>query len=190
MASLIVYEFLSLDGFFEGPKGQEMDFVQSAFLPSMERDIADQYDAVEAFVMGRRTFDLLGGYWPTEMASQEHLVDYMNGRTKLVISSNPDVSNWMNSEHLGNTPFEALAARKKTACKDLMVIGSGEVVNGLLDLGLVDELRLLVFPVLLGKGRRLFNSSSRPLNLRQVRNDAFENGTLILHYETNFRTRN
>lgn len=166
MASLIVYEFLSLDGYFEGPEGQEMDFVQAAFLPSMEQDIADQYETVEAFVMGRRTFDSLASYWPTEAASGEHLVEYMNGRTKLVVSASPGVSNWVNSEHLGDAPFDALAERRKTARKDMMVIGSGSVVRGLLGAGLVDELRLLLFPVVLGAGRRLFAPSPRQMDLR------------------------
>ena len=183
MASLIVYEFLSLDGYFEGPEGQEMDFVQAGFLPSMERDIANQYATVEAFVMGRRTFDSLAAYWPTEAAAGEHLVDYMNGRTKLVVSSDPDVSAWVNSKHLGDAPLDTLAERKTTARGDMMVIGSGSVVRGLLEAGLVDELRLLVFPVVLGAGRRLFDSSLSQMELRLTHSHAFENGTLGLHYE-------
>ncbi|WP_300545406.1 dihydrofolate reductase family protein [Maricaulis sp.] len=184
MASLIVYTFLSLDGFFEGPPGHEMDFVQSGFLPTMEADIADQYRTVEAFVMGRRTFDSLAGYWPTPAAAGEPLVDDMNGRTKLVVSSNPDTSAWDNSEHLGRDPLTALKARQTAATGDLMVIGSGQVVRGLTAAGMVDAFRFLVFPVLLGRGRRLFETMDSPCGLTLERHHAFENGTLALHYRS------
>ena len=83
MGQLIVYEFLSLDGRFEGPSGAEMDWVQSHFSAELENDLADQYASLGAFLMGRRTFDSLASYWPTPAASQEHLVNSMNAIPKL-----------------------------------------------------------------------------------------------------------
>ncbi|QDY71090.1 dihydrofolate reductase family protein [Qingshengfaniella alkalisoli] len=183
MPSIIVYEFLSLDGYFEGPSGREMEFVQSSFLPSMEYDIAAQYGDIEALIMGRRTFDALASYWPTDAASGEHLLGYMNGLKKLVVSSHPDVSAWENSEHLGNDPMNALRECKHSSARDLMVIGSGIVVRELVRADLVDEFRFLIFPLLLGDGRRLFDTAVPFRSLRLCRNHRFENGTLALHYD-------
>lgn len=78
MSHLIAYEFLSLDGRFEGPPDHEMDFVTAGFSDRIEEDIAKQYDQIGSFVMGRTTFDGLARYWPTDAAKDERLVDYMN----------------------------------------------------------------------------------------------------------------
>ena len=182
MSQIIAYEFLSLDGYFEGPAGYEMDFVRNGFIPEIEEDIARQYETVEGFVMGRRTFDSLARYWPTEAAKDEHLVSFMNTRQKLVISSSQDVSAWANSECIGSDPVAALRGRQNNAAGDLMIIGSASVVQSLTAARLVDEYRLLVFPVIVGAGRRLFKPASAPLEMILVRNHRFSNGVLSLDY--------
>lgn len=182
MPNLIAYEFLSLDGRFEGPKNHEMDFVNEAFIPAMEEDIARQYETIHAFVMGRKTFDRLATYWLTPAARGERLVNYMNERKKLVLSSNRDVSAWSNSEHLGDDPFATLGELRRSGTGDMMVIGSARVVETLTARGMIDEYRFLLFPVVVGGGRPLFNPDSARIPLELIREHRFENGVLALDY--------
>ena len=182
MAQLIAYEFVSVDGLFEGASGHEMDFVREGFSPEIESDIAEQYSAVSAFVMGRVTFDKLASYWPTPAAREEALVKDMNAKRKLVLSHSDDVAAWSNSEWLGTDPWSALRERRQSERGDLMVIGSARVVRTLLELGLLDELRLLVFPTVLGEGRALFERSRPARKLNLVRTRQFDRGVLSLHY--------
>ena len=182
MPNLIAYEFLSLDGRFEGPKNHEMDFVTKAFIPAMEEDIARQYETIEAFVMGRKTFDSLAAYWPTPAARGERLVSYMNERKKLVLSSKKDVSAWTNSEHLGDDPMAALGELRRAGTGDLMILGSASVVEALGARGMIDEYRFLLFPVVVGSGRPLFNPDSARIPLELIREHRFENGVLALDY--------
>lgn len=184
---LIVYEFLSLDGRFEGPPGAEMDWVQKHFSPELENDLADQYASLGAFLMGRRTFDSLASYWPTPAASQEYLVHSMNAIPKLVASHRPEVSHWPNSHHLGDQPLTALPKELHTR-GDIMVIGSGDLVCQLAQADLVDEYRLLVFPEILGTGRRLFDTLDRPASLATHRNEIFPGGVIALHSRTRHAT--
>lgn len=180
MGQLIVYEFLSLDGRFEGPPGAEMDWVQRHFSPELESDLAGQYASLGALLMGRRTFDSLASYWPTPAASQEHLVHAMNAIPKLVASHQSDVSRWPNSHHLGDQPLTALP-KELHARGDIMVIGSGALVSQLAQADLVDEYRLLLFPEILGAGRRLFDPLTRPASLATHRNESFPGGVVALH---------
>ena len=185
MQKLVVYELISLDGRFSGPEGHEMDWVQSDLNAEIEDDIARQYEGVDAFIMGRTTFDSLAGYWPTPSAAGERLVGYMNERAKLVISSTePNISAWPNSLHVVRDPVEHLRERKTQSVGDLMVIGSGTVVRLLASAGLVDEFRFLLFPVLLGEGKQLFPESTNALAARfsQTSIHQYSNGVVALHY--------
>lgn len=182
MTKIIAYEFLSIDGHFKGPPGAEMDFVHKGFSIPIEKDIAEQYTSVSAFIMGRETFDSLAGYWPTDAAQREHLHDQMNRIPKWVVSHNQDVSSWPGSEHLGNDPFATLEQRRGAVDGDMMVIGSRTIVQQLVKLDMIDEFRFLVFPTILGKGTPLFDTVSQPRDLILSNCKQFETGVVALHY--------
>jgi dihydrofolate reductase len=179
MPRIVAYEFMSLDGCFSGPTGSEMDFVTGGFSTEMEEDIARQYESVDAFIMGRTTFDSLAGYWPTPAASNERLVEPMNRIPKLVVSSSSDVSAWSNSEHLLD-PVADLKARDGNG--DLMVIGSASVVALLAQYELIDEYRFLLFPIVLGDGRPLFSRSEPISGMALTRLHAFDTGVVAADY--------
>ena len=172
MTKIIAYEFLSIDGKFEGPQGQEMDFVQKGFCEAIEQDIARQYASLSAFIMGRKTFDSLARYWPTDAARHETLFDHMNAMTKLVVSNRADVSNWAQSSHLSADPFAALEERKRSSKGDMMVIGSATVVREL----------LLLFPTVLGAGTDLFPGGTAPSEFELVASRAYNTGAMALDY--------
>lgn len=98
MRKLIAYEFLSLDGFMAGREEQEMDFVTQRFLTEMESDIAQQYENVDTFLFGRKTYESLSQYWPNVTIEDELLADFMNGMKKIVFSSTIRDLNWNNSK--------------------------------------------------------------------------------------------
>ncbi|QVQ50118.1 dihydrofolate reductase family protein [Spiractinospora alimapuensis] len=180
MGRLIVYEFCSIDGRFDGPAGEEMDWVQRNFSLEIEQDLAKQYTRIGAFLMGRSTFDALASYWPTPAAAHEHLVDAMNTIPKLVVSHRPDVDAWPGSHHLGPDPLSAL--REELAARgDIMLIGSHDVARQLADADLVDEYRLLVIPEIVGGGRVLFPDSGPPSRWTTTRSERFDTGAVALH---------
>ncbi|WP_159622177.1 dihydrofolate reductase family protein [Ruania rhizosphaerae] len=179
---VIVYEFLSLDGRFEGPPGNEMDWVQRHFSHEIEVDIAAQYERLGGFLMGRRTFDSLASYWPTSAAAHEHLVGAMNTLPKLVISHRSDVSAWANSHHLGDEPFVALR-RELAARGEIMLIGSQDIADQLARADLVDEYRFLVFPEVLGRGRHLFPAEGPSRSWMTTRSRRYDTGAVALHLE-------
>jgi dihydrofolate reductase len=182
MRKLIAFEFISLDGFMAGPPGQEMDFVVSGFNREMEEDLADQYHTVDAFVMGKTTFQSLAGYWPTPAAETEVLYKVMNSMKKLVCSTTMTQASWNNSRILGPDATSEIEGLKQIPGKDMMVIGSANLVQALSRKRLVDEFRFFIFPVALGAGKSLFGKSFSPLPLRLLRTKHFATGVLRADY--------
>lgn len=183
MGKLIVSEFLSLDGRFEGPPGAEMDWVHRGFSPQLEEGQAQRYANLRGLVMGRRTFEVLGSYWPTPAAQEEHLFEQMNSLPKLVVSHREDVGSWQNSRHLGEDPLESL--RRERSGGDPMVIGSRSLVQQLAETDMIDEYQLLLFPEVLGTGELLFPDQGPPADFTLSRTETFPNDVLVLHYTRN-----
>ncbi|MGK0524783.1 MAG: dihydrofolate reductase [Pseudomonadales bacterium] len=182
MRKLIAFEFISLDGFMAGPSSQEMDFVVSGFNSEMEHDLAGQYDALDAFVMGKNTFQSLAGYWPTPAAESEVLYEAMNSMEKLVCSTTLTEAPWNNSRILGPDAASEIERLKQTSGKDIMIIGSASLVQAFSRKHLVDEFRFFVFPVFLGAGKPLFGKKSSPLPLRLLQTKHFATGVLRADY--------
>lgn len=183
MRKIIAYEFLSADGYFAGPPGHEMDWVIDRFSPEMTEDIARQYEELDAFIMGRTTFESLAGYWPTRTLAEEPLADYMNSIEKLVCSTSSDsIEVWQPSRLLQSDFVAELRDLKAQDAGDYMVIGSGSIVRQLTDARLVDEFRFLLFPVVLGAGKRLFDGITGERALATNRVHRFDNGVLALDF--------
>lgn len=183
MRKLIAYEFLSIDGCFSGPEGHEMDFVTDTMDAANGADIARQYEEIDAFVMGRTTYESLAGYWPHQTTAEEPLADYMNSIEKLVCASTTDTSKWNNSRLLEGDIPAAISKLKGQSGKDMMIIGSGTVVRSLTESDLIDEFRFLVFPTVLSGGKPLFDGLSQQQSLRKKRVMPFENGAIAIDYE-------
>lgn len=182
MRKLVAFEFISLDGFMAGPSGQEMDFVVSAFNKEMEMDLADQYQSVDTFVMGKATFQSLAGYWPTPAADTEYLQQVMNSMEKLVCSTTMTDAQWNNSRVLAPEAALEIEELKKTSGKDMMIIGSASVVQALSLQHLIDEYRFFLFPVVLGAGKPLFGDQPSPVPLRLLQTKHFTTGVVRVDY--------
>ena len=184
MARIVVTEFVTLDGVFEDPGGSE-DLDRGGWAFQFERgDEGDKFKldetmGSEALLLGRRTFEEFAKHWPER---EGEFADKFNNSTKYVVSStltDPE-SVWSNSQVIGLDEVAGLRSREGG---DIVVHGSGTLARALLEQGLVDELRLMVFPVVLGSGRRLLDETPSPQRLRLVESRPVgPDGVVILTY--------
>ena len=160
MGRIVVTEFISLDGVVEDPGGAE-NYRHGGWSFAFDRSDAgtkfklDELFAAEAQLLGRRTYEGFAAAWPSYQ-DPDGFADKMNGMPKFVVSKMLTEATWNNSSILSGDPVEEITALKQRLAGDLLVGGSVQLVQLLLAHGLVDELRLMVFPVLLGSGKRLF----------------------------------
>lgn len=170
MGKVVVTEFMTLDGVFEDPGGSEsFELGGWAFKfdrgPEGDRFKLDELMAADAQLLGRVTYDGFAAAWPKMGGSP--FGEKMNGMPKYVVSSTLQEASWNNSTIIVGDLTTEVAALKDRYQGDLLVAGSGQLVRGLLDAGLVDELRLMVFPIVLGQGKQLF-AGARTTPLRAV----------------------
>lgn len=135
-------------------------------------------------VLGRRTYDIFAAYWPQMPGDGSYgdIADGFNAATKHVATHRPDTLDWRNSRALGDDVIAAVRELKRGDGHDLVTQGSSDLVHQLLATDLVDELRLLVFPVLLGRGKRLFDDRARPSAFRLEASQTSAAGVLIARY--------
>ena len=176
MRNVVVNEQLSLDGVAQAPGGPEEDTSRGFAHGGWHMQYADEVGGswvregiVEAggFLLGRRTYEIFAGYWPTATDAPQDLAEPLNTKPKYVASRTLTTTEWENSTVLEGDVPEAVAALKREDGGDLHVWGSTELVATLVEHGLVDELRLLIDPVVLGGGKRFFRDDGvlRPLRL-------------------------
>jgi dihydrofolate reductase len=167
MGRLVVSEFVTLDGVFEDPGGSEgTEFGGWAFQferGSMGDEFKlDELRASEALLLGRVTYEGFARAWPA-MEGGGEFGERMNSMAKYVVSSSLAGPEWRNSSVLDPSQLDGRVAQlKQELAGDILVIGSGRLVRALTERGLVDELRLMVYPLALGKGRRLFDGLATP----------------------------
>lgn len=179
MASVIVWNLVSLDGFFEGEEKWDLGFHEKAWGPELEALSIEFGGKAGLLVFGRVTYEGMKAYWTT--AEDETAVKaYMNALPKLVASRTLATSDWDNTEVTADIEGE-LARRRQALDKPIYVFGSAELVDSLLEAGLVDEIMLAVAPVRLGRGTRFFKEGSGG-DLRLLESRPLSNGTVILRY--------
>ncbi len=169
MGRIVVTEFISLDGVIEAPGGGE-DFAHGGWSFQFERGPEgdafkfEELQAADAQLLGRRTYEGFAAAWP-KMAGDEFGAK-MNEMPKYVVSSTLAEASWTNSMVLGPDLTTEIPPLKERHEGDILIAGSAQLVQGLTALGLVDEYRLMVFPVLLGSGKRLFGELAQPRTLK------------------------
>jgi dihydrofolate reductase len=189
MRKVIVNEFLTLDGTAQAPGGPEEDtsggFRHGGWhMPYGEQSgMAKIIGVAGGFLLGRRTYEIFAGYWPNAPEDVQVIAEPLNSKPKHVASRTlTDPLEWQNSSVLQGDLPEAVAALKEEDGRDLLVIGSTVLVQSLLQHGLVDELRLLINPVLVGGGKRLFPDDGALRTLGLVDHEVTNTGTIIATY--------
>jgi dihydrofolate reductase len=185
MAKIVVTEFLSLDGVMEGPGGDD-GFKRGAWSFEFERgDEGNKFKLDEtmesdALLLGRRTYEGFAAAWP---ARDGEFADKFNSMPKYVISSTLTDPHWNNTTVLGGDVAEAVAKLKREQDGVIVVHGSAQLVQALVEHGLVDELRLMIYPIVLGTGKRLFGETTDALRLRLRDSRTVGDGLTIAVYE-------
>jgi dihydrofolate reductase len=183
---IVVTEFVSLDGVMEAPGGDD-DFVRGAWTFEIERGEGgdtfklDETLAAEALLLGRRTYEGFAAAWPSR---EGEFADKFNTMPKYVVSSTLGEPEWSNSTVLRGDLAQEVPKLKQEHDGDIVVHGSAQLVQALVEQDLVDELRLMVFPVVLGTGKRLFGDTSDTKRLRLADSKMVGDGIAILVYES------
>ena len=184
MGRIVVTEFVSLDGVMEDPGGSE-NFAQGGWSFKISRgDEGDKFKldetfASEALLLGRVTYEGFAEAWPSR---DGEFADKFNNMPKYVVSSTLDAPEWQNSTVLKGDLVEEVEKLKREQDGDIVVHGSARLVQTLIEHDLVDELRLMVYPVVLGGGKRLFGETSDNKPLRLVESKVVGDGVSILIY--------
>jgi dihydrofolate reductase len=185
MGRIVVTEFISLDGVIEDPGGSE-DFKYGGWSFEIDRgEDGDKFKLDEALdadalLLGRRTYEGFAAAWPSR---DGEFADKFNNMPKYVVSSTLKDPEWTNSTVLAGDLAEEVSKLRQDMDGDIVVHGSAQLVRALVDDGLVDELRLMVFPVVLGAGKRLFGETSDKRRLRLSDSKTVGDGVQILTYE-------
>jgi dihydrofolate reductase len=181
--TLAITQNLTLDGSIEmlgdwfDPQGQA-DVDQSDLLEELHR----QDGAADALLVGRRTFEDLRGYWPKQENDATGITAYLNQVQKYVVSSTLTDPQWDNSTILSGDPVAEVRALKDRPGQDIVVTGSITLCHALIPAGLVDEYRLFVYPLVQGRGRRLFPDGYELPSLRLLESKSFHGGIAYLRY--------
>ena len=187
MGRIVVTEFVSLDGVIEAPGGGE-DYRHAGWTFEIDRGEEgdrfklDELVEAEAQLLGRVTYEGFAAAWPT-MEDGAGFAEKMNGMPKYVVSSTLEEASWSNSTILRGDVAEEVAKLKREVDGVILVAGSAQLVQALVEHGLVDELRLMVFPVVLGSGKRLFGDTTDKVPLQMVGSKTLGAGVALLTYE-------
>lgn len=182
MRPIIAQTVISLDGCFEGP-AREIDWhhVDEGYTEYAANLLA----SVDGILFGRVTYQLMVDYWPTALAKEKDpvIAEKMNSLPKTVFSRTLTHTEWENTTLVNSDLIETIKVRKQEIGKPLVVLGSGMLVKELTKHRLIDEYQLMVNPVLLGSGNRLFDERSEKLQLKLVESRTFSSGNILLRYQ-------
>lgn len=174
MRKVVVTEFVSLDGVMEAPA-----WTAPYWNDEIAKFKGDETNASDALLLGRVTYQGFAAAWPE---SKDEGAPYFNSVRKYVVSTTLDAVEWNNSRLINTNIVEEITNLKQQEGRDIIVHGSATLVQTLMQHDLVDRYRLLVYPVVVGKGKRLFNEGT-PATLKLLESQSFNSGVVALVYE-------
>ena len=179
MGKLIMWNVITLDGFFEGEKNWDLDFHEIVWGPELEHFCLRQLNNTACFVFGRVTYEGMAAYWQTE---QGEIAGYMNSLPKVVFSRTLNSADWNNTILLKENIAEEIGKLKSGSNKDIYVFGSANLSETLIRENLYDEYRICIAPVVAGKGRHLFSKGIPEQKLSLTTSKQLKTGGIILTY--------
>jgi dihydrofolate reductase len=183
MRKLIASPFVTLDGFMSGSHG-ELEWNEPYFDDEMGSYINEQFAALDTLLFGRATYQWFANYWPNQGVNDDPaFAEKMNAVPKIVFSKTLEQAEWNNSRIVKENISEEIARLKQQPGKNLVIDGSPTLIHSFTKLGLIDEYRLRLHPVVLGSGVPLFKNLSETKNLKLVESRVFRSGVVILHYQ-------
>ncbi len=180
MRKIVSGLFISLDGVYEAPDKWHFPYFDEA----MGNAVSAQMSDADAMMLGRVTYEEFASYWPHQSNDEVDIAAYMNETPKYVVSNTLESADWQNSTLIGGDIVEEITRLKEQPGKNISVVGSGTLVRSLLENGLLDELQLLVHPIVVGSEmKRLFPDASPTTPLKLVDSRTFDTGVLHLTYQ-------
>lgn len=182
MRSLYLFMMISLDGYFEGPDHDlSWHNVDAEFNGFATKQLAE----TGTLLFGKRTYELMAGYWPTPQGSEDDLevARFMNGMEKFVFSHDPYKADWEHTTAVtGKAAVDAVRRLKAAEGRDIAIFGSNNLCVSLMEEGLVDEFRIMINPVAIGKGTPLFTGLSKKIPLTLIKTKEFKSGNVLHTY--------
>ena len=169
--------FMSLDGVVDTPQDWHFPYMDDEMTAAIGAGIAES----DTILLGRATYEEWAAFWPNQSADIP-MAGYFNSTPKLVVSTTIDTLNWQNSTLITGDVEAAVADAKQQPGRSISITGSGTLVRSLLLAHLVDELRLMIHPIVVGRGKRLFEDGGEPKGLELVESTTFSTGVLNLTY--------
>ncbi len=186
MRKIVVSEYLTLDGVMEDPGGGDKSAYGGWSFTFWNEEAAkfkfDELFASDTLLLGRVTYQGFAAAWPS-MTDEGGFSDRMNSLPKFVVSTTLEETKWNNSRLIKENVAEEIARLKQEPGRDILVSGSGELVQTLMQHNLVDEYQLMVHPVVLGGGKRLFRDGTNKQTLKLINTRSFSSGIVVLSYQ-------
>ncbi len=180
MRRLIMWNLVTLDGFFEGPVAWDIDWHEYAWGDELERFSIEQLRSADLLLFGRVTYEGMAAHWPSATGE---IADFMNDVPKIVFSRTLDKTEWNNARLIKENAVEEVRRLKRQPGKDMLIFGSADLSSTLMAHELIDEYRLCVAPVVLGDGNPLFKHTERRMKLTLIEARPLRTGGVILRYE-------
>ncbi|MGH6675292.1 MAG: dihydrofolate reductase family protein [Xanthobacteraceae bacterium] len=191
MRRIIVATFASLDGIMQGPGGPHEDpsggfrlggWTVPYFDGGLGASFGEIFGRPFDLLLGRKTYDIFARHWPYVTDPNDPIAGVFNRVTKYVASRSKPQLAWQNSQLLGENVVASLLKLKSENGSDLLVQGSSDMLQTLWNNSLVDEFSVLIFPVVLGHGKRLFGGGAIPVGLKLIRSRAYPTGVIVANY--------
>jgi dihydrofolate reductase len=180
MRKVVASELVALDGVMESPEKWSFQFHNDEMAEAQGAGMA----AADAMLLGRVTYQEFASYWPHQNSADQPFTDYLNNTPKYVVSTTLERPlEWQNSTLIKGIVAEAIAKLKRQPGKDIGIVGSGTLVRSLLREDLLDDLRFMVHPIVMGSGERLFEDGGDQKALELVDSKTFGTGVLYLTYQ-------
>ena len=183
MSRLVVFNQVTLDGYFTDANG-DMSWAHKND-PEWNEFVEENASGGGLLVFGRITYEMMKSFWPTPMALKSFPVvaQRMNSLSKIVFSRTLDQADWNNTKLVKGDLVAEIQKMKNGPGEDMVILGSGSIVSQLTQAALIDEYQIVVNPVVLGKGRTMFEGVKDNVNLKQTKTRTFGNGNVVLCYE-------
>lgn len=185
MRKLIVFNHITLDGYFVDANGSMNWAKAGQDDPEYNAFVGENASGDGTLLFGRVTYDLMIKYWPTPMAKQHNAVvaEGMNKMPKFVFSRTMDKASWNNTTVVKGDLVSEVRKMKEASGNGMAILGSGSIVAQLAPAGLIDEYQVVVNPIILGKGRTMFDGVKDQLNLKLTKTRSFKSGKVYVCYE-------
>jgi len=182
MRKIIVFNSISLDGYFTDQSG-DMSWAHKND-PEWNEFIAGNSKGEATFLFGRVTYQMMASWWPSEQAikTMPEVANAMNNQSKIVFSRTLKEATWSNTRLINDNLIDEVRKLKSDSVEDILIFGSGTIVSQLTQEGLIDEYQLVINPIVLGKGRTMFEGLKDKLVLKRTQSRTFDNGNVFACY--------